>query len=55
MVDSLLINFASILYRNIHLMKKYNWGLEEIMNIPPLDMNIFKNMIIQENKNKNTN
>lgn len=36
-------------------MKKYNWGLDEIMSLPPLDMNIFKNMIIQDIKNKNQN
>jgi len=51
MVDSLLINFTSTLYKNIHKMKKHNWGFDEMMNLPPLDTNIFKNMIIQENKN----
>jgi hypothetical protein len=53
MVDALSSNFTSTLYKNIHFMKKHNWNLEEILNIPPLELSIFKNMLVQEIKEIN--
>jgi len=52
MVDALIDSFTSTLYKNIHFMKKYNWSLDELLNIPPLELSIFKNMIIKERKAK---
>lgn len=52
MVDDISSGFTSTLYKNIHIMKKFNWSLNEILSIPPLELSIFKNMIIQEVKEK---
>lgn len=53
MVDALSESFTSTLYKNIHFMKKHNWSLNEILSVPPLELSIFKNMIIKEIKEKN--
>ena len=48
MVESLINGFTANLYRNIHEMKRFNWSLEELLNIAPLDLSVFKRMIIED-------
>lgn len=51
MVDFLIRGFTTILYKNIHTMKPHGWSLDEILYLPPLELSIFKSMILQEIKN----
>jgi len=44
--------FTASLYKKIHKMIKYGWRFEELMSIPPLELSIFRNMIISELKQK---
>lgn len=50
MCRELLSQFTTHLYQNIHQLKKYNWGYFELMNMTPIDLNVFKYMIMQEKK-----
>jgi len=52
MVNSLIKGFTTIFYRNIHIMKKHNWSLDELLMLPPLELSIFKNMVLQDAKTK---
>lgn len=52
MVDVLSNGFTSTLYKNIHEMKRFNWSFEELINLPPLELSIFKNMIVKDIKDK---
>lgn len=52
MVDVLTKGFTSTFYKNVHRMKTFGWTFDELLNIPPLELSIFKNMIIQEQAEK---
>lgn len=50
MCRDLMGQFSTQLYQNIHQMKKYNWGYYELMNMTPIELNVFKFMILQDKK-----
>lgn len=50
MCRELVGRFTTQLYQNIHQMKKYNWGYYELMNMTPIELNVFKFMILQDKK-----
>ena len=52
MVDGLLKGFTSTFYTTVHQMKSFGWSFDELLHIPPLELSIFKNMIIREQKEK---
>ena len=53
-MDGITNNFTSVLYNSIHkVMQKSNFTYTELMQIPPLEFNIFKSFIIQDIKKKN--
>ena len=39
-------NFTNNIYMNIHKMKKHGWTYDEIMLMSPIELNIFKSLIL---------
>jgi hypothetical protein len=48
----LLISLGGVdsIYLIIHFMKKHNWSFDEIINLPPIETNIFKTLLLNEQK-----
>jgi len=51
MLDGLVNDFQASLYKNINNMMKHGWSYTELINLSPLDLNVFK-MLIQEHQKK---
>ena len=54
MLDGLVNDFQASLYKNINNMMKHGWSYTELINLSPLDLNVFK-MLIQEHQKKINN
>ena len=52
MTRSVSMDFSTSLYKNINFMMKRNWSYSELINLSPIDLNIFKFLIMKDEKKK---
>lgn len=50
MAVTLFSNFTANFYKDVHKLKERNWSLNELLILSPLDINIFKSLILADKK-----